>query len=120
MSEKKILIVDDDTDIIVSMKRVLESAGHIVETAKNEIDCMDRFLKFKPHMIFMDMMMENMDSGFTLCRNIREKDQKVIIYMLSSVADENAGTMDMHEIGFNGSISKPLSPERLLEIVEED
>jgi len=120
MSEKKILIVDDDTDIIVSMQKVLESGGHIVEIAKNEKDCIDRFSKFRPHIIFMDMMMENMDSGFTLCRNIREKDQKVIIYMLSSAADENAGTLDMHEVGFNGSISKPLSPERLLEIVEQE
>lgn len=120
MSSKKILIVDDDNDIIVSMKRVLENAGHNVETAKNENDCMDTFLKFQPQIIFMDMMMENMDSGFKLCRNIREKDRKVIIYMLSSVGDERAGIMDMHEVGFNDSISKPLSPERLLEIVEED
>lgn len=119
MSTKKILIVDDDSDIIVSMKKVLESANHKVETAKNENDCMDLFLKFKPDIIFMDMMMENMDSGFTLCRNIRDKDRKVIIYMLSSAADEKAGNFDMHEIGFNSSISKPLSPERLLEIVDE-
>jgi len=119
MSTKKILIVDDDSDIIVSMKRVLKSAGHIVETAKNEKDCMDLFFKFKPQIIFMDMMMENMDSGLTLCRNIREKDRKVAIYMLSSAGDEYAGTLDMHEVGFNSSISKPLSPERLLEIVDE-
>jgi len=119
MSTKKILIVDDDSDIIVSMKKVLESAGHIVETAKNENDCMDLFLKFHPQIIFMDMMMENMDSGFRLCRDIREKDGKVIIHMLSSIGDENAGTLDMHEVGFNSSISKPLSPERLLEIVDE-
>ena len=120
MSTKKILIVDDDSDIIVSMTQVLKNAGHTVESAKNEPDCIDLFFKFKPQIIFMDMMMENMDSGFTLCRRIRESDRKVVIYMLSSVGDERAGTLDMHEVGFNGSISKPLSPERLLEIVESE
>ncbi len=118
MSKKKILVVDDDSDIIVSMKAVLEKNGHAVETARSENECMEKYAFFSPDIIFLDMMMEHMDSGFRVCRDIRESDQQVKIYMLSSVGSDNAGTTDVHEVGFNGAMEKPVSPEYLLKMVE--
>ena len=53
MNRKKILIVDDDPDIIVSMKAVLESAGHEVETAYSGQECIDKFPVFLPDIIFL-------------------------------------------------------------------
>lgn len=118
MNKKKILVVDDDADIIASMKAILEKNGHNVETAGNENECMEKYAFFAPDIIFLDMMMERMDSGFRICKDIRESDQKVKIYMLSSVGSDNAGTTDVHEVGFNGSMEKPVSPEYLLQMVE--
>ena len=118
MDKKKILVVDDDSDIISSMKAVLEKNGYAVETARSENECMEKYAFFGPDIIFLDMMMERMDSGFRICKDIRESDQKVKIYMLSSVGSDNAGTTDVHEVGFNGSMEKPVSPEYLLKMVE--
>lgn len=118
MDKKKIMVVDDDSDIISSMKAILEKHGYEVETARSENECMEKYALFKPDVIFLDMMMENMDSGFRVCRDIRENDRKVKIYMLSSVGSDNAGTHDVHEVGFNGSMEKPVSPDYLLKILE--
>ncbi|HOP61851.1 MAG TPA: response regulator [Spirochaetota bacterium] len=118
MSKKKILVVDDDADIIASMKAVLESKDHAVFTAVNEKECMEQFLKENPDIVFLDLMMEKYDSGITLCKAIREKNVSVKVYLLSAVGDETAGTLDVHEIGFNGAMSKPVTPAELLDLVE--
>ncbi len=118
MTAKKILVVDDDADITVSMKAILESEGHTVFTAKNEKECIDKFNSGAPDVVFLDLMMEKMDSGITLCKSIREKSRSVKIYLLSAVGDEAAGTIDIHEAGFNGAMSKPVSPEELLNMVQ--
>jgi CheY-like chemotaxis protein len=119
MNKKKILVVDDDMDVITSIKAVLEKHGHAVETARSETECLERYAFFEPDIIFLDMMMERMDSGFRVCKDIRERDQEVKIYMLSSVGSDNAGTHDIHEVGFNGSLEKPISPDYLLNIIAQ-
>jgi len=118
MADKRVLLVDDDADIIASMKAILESDGHRVFTAKNEKECMEEFSKNSPDVVFLDLMMEKMDSGIRLCKDIRSKNKNVKIYLLSAVGDETAGTLDIHEIGFNGAISKPVSPDELLDMVK--
>lgn len=62
--------------------------------------------------------METMDSGLRICRQIREDSRKVKIFMPSSVGDEHAGSSDYIEVGFNGSISKPVSPEKLIDFLK--
>ncbi len=117
MNKKKILVVDVDLNIISVMKEILEKHGHSVETAESENECMEKYAFFHPDFIFVDMILENMDSGFRICKHIRESDQKVKIYMISSVGSDNAGTHDVHEVGFNGSIEKPITDAHLLNIV---
>jgi len=118
MAGKRILVVDDDQDITISMKAILESKGHTVIVAGNEKECMDKFNSEAPEIVFLDLMMESMESGITLCRKIREKNRSVKIYLLSAVGDEAAGTIDIHETGFNGAMSKPVSPDELLDMVQ--
>jgi CheY-like chemotaxis protein len=118
MSRKKILIVDDDPDILDSLKTILEKHEHSVETASSENECLEKYAWFKPQIVLLDIMMESMDSGLKICRKIREDSIEVKIFMLSSVGDEYAGTSDYNEVGFNGSISKPVSPEKLLEFIK--
>lgn len=118
MARRKILIVDDDADIITAMQAVLESDGHYIAVAKNEEECMKQFNITAPEVVFLDLMMENMDSGIKLCRTIRATDKNVKIYLLSAVGEETAGTLDIHEIGLNGAMSKPVRPEELLDLVK--
>lgn len=118
MAGKRILVVDDDQDIIISMKAILESKDYSVFTAGDENGCMEIFDRESPEIVFLDLMMESMESGINLCKKIREKSKDVRIYLLSAVGDEVAGTIDIHKTGFNGAMSKPVSPEELLNMVE--
>ncbi len=118
MARRKILIVDDDSDILIAMQAMLESEGHYITIAKSEKECMEKFAVSSPDVVFLDLMMESVDSGIKACRAIRAKDKNVKIYLLSAVGDETAGTLDIHEIGFNGAMSKPVSPEELLGLVK--
>ena len=118
MEKRRILIADDDADILESMSAILKSKGHDVVEASNGEDALAKFSEFKPEIIFLDLMMEKFDTGVTVCRKIRETDKDVKIYLISAVGDEAANTLDTHEIGFNGAMSKPVSPEELLGLVE--
>lgn len=118
MNKRRILVADDDSDIITSMKAILASKGHDVVTAGSGEECLKRFSEFRPEIIFLDLMMEKVDTGVTVCKKIRETDKTVKIYLISAVGDETAGTLDTHAIGFNGAMSKPVSPDELLGLVD--
>ena len=60
MQKKKIMVVDDEQDILVLVKAVLEGAGFDVITAESGLDCLEKLKKEKPDMILMDMMMPKM------------------------------------------------------------
>lgn len=115
---KKIMLVDDDTDIRASMKAILEHKGHVVLEAGSGEECLKTYKDFNPEIIFLDLMMEKQDSGITVCKKIRETNSEIKIFLLSAVGDEAAGTINMQEIGFNGAMSKPVSPEELINLVE--
>lgn len=113
----KILIADDDYDIIAYMHVILRNSGHDIIESTNSKEALEKFSQFNPEIIFLDLMMEKFDSGVTVCRKIRETDKKVKIYLISAVGDEAADIPEASEIGFNGVISKPITAKKLLELV---
>ena len=116
--KKKILIVDDDMDILTSMSAVLKSEGHDIAIAVSSDECREKYSSFKPDIIFLDLIMDRADTGLTLCKEIRKTDQHAKIYLLSAVGDETARTIDIHEAGFNGAMSKPVTPDELINLVK--
>ena len=118
MNKRRILIADDDADIVDAMSTILKTRGHELFEAYSGEETLAMFSENRPEIIFLDLMMEKFDTGVTVCRKIRETDKDVKIYLVSAVGDEAANTMDTHEIGFNGVVSKPVSPEELLSIVD--
>jgi len=118
MNKKRILIADDDADLLCAIHSILKSGGHEVIEATSGKEALARFSESRPEIIFLDLMMEKFDTGVTVCRKIRESDKDVKIYLISAVGDEAANTLDTHEIGFNGAMSKPVSPEEILELID--
>ena len=68
----KILLVDDEPDILEIISYSLKSAGYNVCTAKNGIEAVKQAEKMKPHLIILDVMMPEMD-GIEACEIIRKK-----------------------------------------------
>ncbi|MGE5499645.1 MAG: response regulator, partial [Syntrophothermus sp.] len=68
---KKIMLVDDDIDLLEQHKIMLESKGYKIITAENVEDGWALFKKEKPDAAVLDLIMEEHDSGFILCHRIK-------------------------------------------------
>ena len=84
--QKKILLVDDDLDLIEQNKLLLESKGYKVITADNMKDAWDMFKKEKPDAAVLDLIMEEHDTGFVLAHRIKrdESGKKIPVFLLTS------------------------------------
>ena len=68
----RILIVDDDTDLIEGQKAFLEKSGYLIETALTIEEGLEKARTTAPDIIIADLMMEHYDSGFVFCKRVRE------------------------------------------------
>ena len=113
----KVLLVDD-VDINLAMLEIfLAPAGFIVNIAINGNEAIDKFRKFKPDIVFMDLIMPEKD-GFEATREIKAIDAKIpVIALTASIVDSvkeqalSAGVSDF--------MNKPFVPERFFEIIAE-
>lgn len=118
MSEKRILIVDDEASIILALKSFLMSKGYEVSTAENGQQGLEIAREFLPDLILLDVMMPFMD-GFAFSKAIREdetlQDTKIIfITAKGEMKDKQQG----YAKGGDDYLVKPFSTEKLLNSVE--
>jgi CheY-like chemotaxis protein len=81
----KILIVDDDLDVLDTGRVVLEREGHQVVLAANRAEGMKKVAEEAPDLIILDVMMEVIDDGFVMARELRRQGNTVPILMLTSI-----------------------------------
>ena len=113
-SPLKILVVDDDLDIIEILKYNLNKSGYLVKSAKNGIEAIKRAKKFLPNIILMDVMMPEM-SGIEACSEIKQIDElseTMIIFL--SARNEDYTQISAYDAGADDYISKPIKPKILL------
>ena len=113
-STLKILVVDDDLDIIEILKYNLNKSGYLVKSAKNGIEAIKRAKKFMPNIILMDVMMPEM-SGIEACSEIKQIDElseTMIIFL--SARSEDYTQISAYDAGADDYISKPIKPKILL------
>jgi len=118
----KVLVVDDDPDFVEISRMVLESKGHMVSTAANGDQALERLRAHKPDIILLDIMMATVLDGLNASRVIREDpDLKDIpLVMITSIANTpHAELFPTDEsLSVDGWISKPVNPAELLKTVE--
>lgn len=117
----KILIIDDDADIVESMKIVLESKQHKIATAFSGSEGLTKAKKGKPDLIILDIMMETGDRGFEVARELKEdKDLKSVPILMLTALKERTGLDFQKEAGdetwlpVDDYLDKPLSPDDLI------
>ena len=110
----KILIVDDDPDIIEILRYNLSLAGYKVKAASNGKEAIKKAKIFIPEIILLDVMMPEMD-GIEACRLIREmpslKNSRIIFL---SARNEDYTQLSAFDAGADDYISKPVKPKILL------
>ena len=113
MKEIKILLVDDEPDILEIVGYNLAKEGFHIINAKNGIDAIKKAEKELPHLIIMDVMMPGMD-GIEACERIRKNPElsKTIIAFLTA-RNEDYSLLAGFEIGADNYITKPIKPKRI-------
>ncbi len=107
----KILVVDDEVNIVNIISFNLKKEGYDVLTADDGVKGVDLALKEKPDLILLDIMMPNMD-GYEACRKIRNKYNMPII-MLTARADEVDKVLGL-EMGADDYVTKPFGNRELM------
>lgn len=112
MSEtKKILVVDDEAQIIRVMRRILSAHQFDIRTAGDGEAALELFNDWHPDLIITDLQMPNID-GLELCRRVREVSEIPIIVL--SVRDEEKTIVEALDTGADDYITKPFGTNELL------
>jgi two-component system alkaline phosphatase synthesis response regulator PhoP len=111
---RKILIVDDEPDIVDLLKYNLEKEGYSCSTATNGNQALRVAEKFQPQLILLDIMMPELD-GIETCRRLREKEEfrGTYIVFLTARAEEYSELAGF-EAGADDYITKPIKPRVLI------
>ncbi|MEY8020708.1 response regulator transcription factor [Muriicola sp. SD30] len=114
----RILLVDDEPDILEILKYNLSSEGYQVSTAKNGVEGVEKAKKKKPHLIILDVMMPEMD-GIEACEKIRHTDglQDTIITFLTARGEDYSQVAGF-DAGADDYITKPIKPKVLVSKVK--
>lgn len=114
----KILLVDDEPDILEIVGYNLSAEGYQVITAENGIEAVDKAKKHKPHLIILDVMMPEMD-GIEACERIREQpDLSETIITFLTARGEDYSQVAGFDAGADDYIAKPIKPKVLVSKVK--
>ena len=118
MSPKKILVVDDEVDLVETVRFPLEMEGFDVLISYNGEDALNQARKEKPDLIILDLMLPKLD-GYKVCRLLKfdERYKHIPILMLTAKTQEKDKTLGM-ETGANEYITKPFEMDYLMEKVK--
>ncbi|MFC1607508.1 response regulator [Candidatus Latescibacterota bacterium] len=113
-----ILCIDDDRDILDSLRMILENNGYIMEEASSAEEGLKEYKKQDPDFLIVDLMMESVDAGRNFVKEIQLLNNTVPVYMLSSVGDSLALNVDYADLGLTGVLQKPIDINTLLTMLK--
>ena len=115
---KKVLIVDDEVNIVISLEFLMEQAGYTVDVARSGDEALAKIAGFRPDLILLDVMLPGIN-GFDICQRIRQTSawQHMKVEMLTAKGREVEITKGL-ALGADAYITKPFSTKALLAEVE--
>ncbi len=123
---KKIMIIDDDIDLVEAMRIILESAGYEVIDAQEGSKGIEIIKKEKPDLLILDVMMGTQDEGFHVAYQLRsdEETRELPIIMVTAVGTQTGYNFDLSRdesfLPVNEFIEKPVNPHTLIEAVKRN
>jgi CheY-like chemotaxis protein len=116
----KILVVDDEPEIIMLTKKILEKEGHKVVTTRNGLECLELLKGNRPDLILLDIMMPEVN-GWEVCRTIKSNHETwdIPIVMFTVRTSEDSVEKSLEYAHADAQIGKPFKVEELIETVEK-
>ncbi|MFM1998831.1 MAG: hypothetical protein RL204_778 [Bacteroidota bacterium] len=115
----KILIVDDEPNILLSLDFLMRRGGHVVFIARNGTEALDLLGKHQPDLVLLDIMMPDVD-GYQICKHIKNsaEHQNCKVIFLSAKSKESDVKYGL-DLGADAYMTKPFSTRNLMQKVEE-
>lgn len=112
----KILIVDDDPDVVEACRLVLESANHTVAAASSRAEGMKALAADTPDLVVLDVIMDEPDDGIAMAQDLRRRGFKKPILMLTSIGKVTGLTYgsDSDLVPVDDFVEKPADPATLV------
>ncbi|OGP92384.1 MAG: histidine kinase [Deltaproteobacteria bacterium RBG_16_54_18] len=120
---KKILLVDDDPDLVEAVSTILESKGYAVAAAYGGVEGLKKVKTENPDLIVLDVMMPDKD-GYTVCKELKadKKYRSIPILLLTAVVSHIPTTKYTHQMGMDMEaddyMDKPVEPDELVKRIE--
>lgn len=117
----KIMIVDDDRDIVDAIRTLLKAFNFETEAAYNKSEASKKIDEFKPDLLILDVMMEEPDDGIVLARELREKGYNFPIIMLTSLSKVTGYSYQKDDsmIPVDVFHEKPITPNELISTIKK-
>jgi len=117
VGDKKILLVDDEDQILQMLKEAFSLYGYKVKTASSAEEALDVLAKESIMVMFLDLKLPGM-SGLDLCRQIRKDNQIAVIHALTGYSNF-FGFLECRSAGFDDFFTKPVALKALFKAAEE-
>jgi two-component system alkaline phosphatase synthesis response regulator PhoP len=120
---KKILVIDDDPDLVDATSMILISKKYDVVTAYDGVEGLEQAIKEKPDLIVLDVMMPQKD-GYTLCKELKADPdlRRIPVLLLTAVVSHISTTRFTQQMGMETEaddfIDKPVEPQVLVDRIE--
>jgi DNA-binding response OmpR family regulator len=125
-AQLKVLVVDDDPDIVDSVSMILESGGYEVIVARDGEEALVKIQTARPKLLILDLLMPRKD-GFAVLKDLQFEEkwasfrEQMFVIVLTSVKEEFARRRyyleTAMELGSDDYLEKPVSPQELLDVV---
>lgn len=119
MAKKRILVVEDETELVKAIQIRLEQAGYEILVAYDGMEALDKARKEKPDLIVLDLMLPKMD-GYKVCAMLKRdtKYNKIPIIILTARAQETDEKLGL-ELGADVYITKPFNHQVVISKIKE-
>lgn len=116
---KNVLIIDDDVDIVESVKLLLENNGYAVITAFDGQEGYRKIIEDHPDIVLLDIILTTEDEGIKLAHKLRNDPalSSIPVLMLTSIRKDS--TEEVSKLPVEGYLEKPVKPAQLLSAVRE-
>jgi CheY-like chemotaxis protein len=114
---KRILAVDDSPIILSLIKNILSGHDYQVETAGDGQEALEKYVKFRPHLVTLDLAMPGMD-GYQTLRSLKEIDRYANVIMITA-SEHSSALEECLGKGAVGYVAKPFKPNELISVIEQ-
>lgn len=115
----KILVVEDEKNIVLSLRMLLEKRGYEVAVADSGLRAMELVYEFRPDVVLLDLVIPKMD-GYMVCEAIKSEGETRGIKVVIISAKSDKDSIDRaYSLGADDYIVKPFTPEQVLSKIQQ-